>query len=86
MTATSSTLYPCVVYSSIAFYYILVDWYNTNMRDMLTMVDCLGVYTNGLNYLLSVLIPNTAILLINALVYLSSPKTWSNNASMSVST
>jgi hypothetical protein len=40
------------------------------------------MYTNGLNQPLSALIPNTAILLINALVYSLSPKTWSNNDNM----
>jgi hypothetical protein len=44
------------------------------MCDVLITADYLGVYTNGLNQLLFALIPNTAMLLINALVYLLSPK------------
>jgi hypothetical protein len=45
------------------------------MRDVLTIADCLGVYTNRFNYLLTILIPNTTIPLIKALVYLLSPNT-----------
>jgi hypothetical protein len=53
------------------------------MRDVLTTADCLGVYINGLNQPLLALIPNTAILLINALVYSLSLKMWSNNNNIS---
>jgi hypothetical protein len=44
------------------------------MRNILITADYLGVYTNRLNQLLSALIPNTTILLINALIYLLLPK------------
>lgn len=42
---------------------------------MLIIADCLGVYKSGLSQPLLALIPSMAIPLINALMYLLSPKT-----------
>jgi hypothetical protein len=86
MSAASSNPYPLVVSLSTCSCCICVDRYNTNMRDVVTTANYLGVYTNRSNHPLSALIPNTAMLLINALVYLLSPKTWSSNNSINCST
>jgi hypothetical protein len=86
MSAASSKPQPSATSWLIRSYRNCVDRYNTNMRDVLITADCLGVYTNGLNQPLSALIPNTAILLINALVYSLSPKTWSNNDNINCNT
>jgi hypothetical protein len=75
MLTASSTLHPSRTKRSTSACRSCVDQYNTNMRAMIKIADCLGVYTNASNHLLSGLIPNTAMLLINTLLYSLSPKT-----------
>lgn len=77
--AASSNPQPLLTKQLTYFYYSCIDLYKTNIYNIIIIANYFSVYTIRFNYLLSALIPNTTILLINVLIYLLLPKIQFNN-------